>query len=275
MQGVQDLSNYTWVIVVGIVVICVIWSQLKESKNKKLAQGGADMQRLKDAVARVLPGETGYTVAYAHYEDVQHYGRSTRTTYYAYAVAFDATRLWIIPIGFKKDEILPGKPYLASSNTGMVDINPSMKNGELKSVTVILRNKMGEAPTHFDVDVWNTRKDRFHHLNIYQPEECAQFHTFITGMSETVSKENADLKELMDEKARKQNSKSGIILGILGILTSWTCIIGLIFGGVGLLCAPKPSETDGKAKAPFILSLMATVLSLLSGLMIVLAIMRS
>ena len=58
MQGVQDLSNYLWLIIVGIVAICVIWSNLKESKNKKLAQTGADMQRLKDAVARVLPGET-------------------------------------------------------------------------------------------------------------------------------------------------------------------------------------------------------------------------
>lgn len=273
MQGVQDLSNFTWVIVVGIVAVCVIWSQLKESKNKKLAQTGADMQRLKDAVARVLPGETGYNVVYAHYEDVQHYGRSTRTTYYAYAVAFDATRLWIIPIGFKKEEILPGRPYLASANTGMMDVRPTMKNGELKNISVTLRNKMGESPTQFEVDVWNTRKDRFHHVNVYQPEECAQFHTFITGMAETVSKENEDLKALMDEKALKQNSKSGMILGILGILTSWTVIIGLIFGVVGLICAPKPSETDGKAKAPYVLSLMATILSVFSAVMIAVAIM--
>lgn len=264
MQGVQDISNYTWLIIVGIVAVCVIWSNLKESKNKKLAQTGADMQRLKDAVARVLPGETGYTVAYAHYEDVQHYGRSTRTTYYAYALAFDASRLWIIPVGFKNNEILPGKPYLASDNTGMADVTPHMKKDELQGVTVILRNKMGEAPTHIDVDVWNTRKDRFHHLNICQPEECRQFHTFITGMAETVAKENEGLKELMDEKANAQNAKSGKILGILGLCTCWTGIIGLIFGGIGLLCAPKPSQTGGKATAPFILSLTATILSVLA-----------
>lgn len=273
MQGVQDLSNYTWLIIVGIVAICVVWSNVKESKNKKLAQTGADLQRLRDAVARVLPGETGYTVAYAHYEDVQHYGRSTRTTYYAYAVAFDAARLWIIPIGFKKDEILPGKPYLASGNTGMADVSPRMKKGELNGVTVILRNKMGESPIHIDVDVWNTCKDRFHHLNVYQQQECEQFNSFITGMAETVSKENEDLKVLMDEKANAQNAKSGKILGILGILTCWTCIIGLIFGGVGLLCAPKPSQTGGKATAPFILSLTATLLSILSGILFVAAIM--
>ena len=34
MQGVQDISNYTWLIIVGIVAVCVIWSNLKESKNK-------------------------------------------------------------------------------------------------------------------------------------------------------------------------------------------------------------------------------------------------
>ncbi|MBD5101263.1 MAG: hypothetical protein HDT27_00925 [Subdoligranulum sp.] len=272
MQGVQDLSNYAWLIIVAIVAICVAWSQMKESKNKKLAQTGADMQRLKDAVARVLPGETGYNVVYAHHEDVQYYGRSTRTTYYAYAIAFDATRLWIIPIGFKKEEILPGKPYLASANTGMMDVNPTVKKGELKSISVTLRDKTGESPTFFDVDVWNTRKDRFHHVNVYQAEEAAQFQTFVTGMAETVAKENEDLKALMDEKAKKQNSKSGIILGILGILTCWTCIIGLIFGGVGLLCAPKPSETDGKAKAPYVLSLIATILSVFSGVMLLVVI---
>lgn len=275
MQGVQDLSNFTWVIIVGIVAACVVWSQLKESKNKKLAQTGADLQRLRDAVARVLPGETGYTVAYAHYEDVQHSGRSTRTTYYAYAVAFDATRLWIIPIGFKKEEILPGKPYLASGNTGMADVSPKKHKGEVNGVSITLRNKMGESPIHIEVDVWNTRKDRFHHLNVYQQQEFDQFYTFITGMAETVARENADLKELMDEKANKQNAKSGTILGILGILTCWTCIIGLIFGGVGLLCAPKPSETGGKAKAPYLLSLIATILSVLSGVMILVAIFQS
>lgn len=273
MEGIQEfLYNNAWLIVVGIVVVCVIWSSLKESKNKKLAQTGADMQRLKDAVARVLPGETGYTVAYAHYEEVEHYGRTTRTTYHTYAMAFDAERLWIIPLGYKNDEILPGRPYLASGNTGMADVSPRMKKDELKGVTVILRNKMGESPIHIDVDVWNTRKDRFHHVNVYQPEECAQFHKFITGMAETVSRENADLKELMDEKANAQNAKSGKLLGILGLCTFWMGgIIGLIFGGVGLLCAPKPSQTGGKATAPFILSLTATVLSVL--VMVVIAVM--
>ncbi|MBD5094665.1 MAG: hypothetical protein HDT26_10365 [Subdoligranulum sp.] len=147
-----------------------------------------------------------------------------------------------------------------------------MKKGELKSISVTLRDKTGESPTFFDVDVWNTRKDRFHHVNVYQAEEAAQFQTFVTGMAETVAKENEDLKALMDEKAKKQNSKSGIILGILGILTCWTCIIGLIFGGVGLLCAPKPSETDGKAKAPYVLSLIATILSVFSGVMLLVVI---
>lgn len=255
---------WAWLIIIGLVVLGVIYSSLKESRNKKLAETGEDLRRIKDAVARVLPGETGYTVAYAHYEDVSHYGRTTRTTYYAYALAFDAARLWIIPLGFQKNEILPGNPYLASENIGMADVKARAKNGVLYGVTVILRNKAGESPIHLDVDVLNTRKDRYHHVNVLQQEECEQFHAFITGVSETADKENADLKELMQEKASAQDARSGKILGILGIATFWTGLIGLIFGGIGLLCAPKPSKTGGRATAPFVLSLVATLLSLLT-----------
>ena len=80
------------------------------------------------------------------------------------------------------------------------------------------------------------------------------------------------LKEELNLKSNKQNAKSGLILGILGILFSWTVIIGLIFGGIGLLCAPWPKSTGGKPKAPFITCCVALFLSLLSVVMFVIAI---
>lgn len=260
----ESSGYFAWLVIVGIVAICVIYTQLKEQKNKKLAATGEDMTRLQNVVASVLPGETGYTVAYAHHEDVQHYGRSTRTTYYTYALAFDATRLWIIPLGYQKNEILPNKPYLATGNIGMVNVNTTMKNGELKGISVVLRDKMGESPIFLEVDVLNTRKDRFHHVNILQPEECEKFSTFLASFSETVAKENEGLEELMKEKANAQGAKSGKTLGILSIATCWLFgFVGLIFGVVGLICSPKPSETGGKATAPFILNLVGTILSAL------------
>jgi hypothetical protein len=264
MDNIESSGYIAWLIIVGIVAVCVIYSQLKEQKNEKLAASGEDMERLKGIVASVLPGETGYTVAYAHHEDVQHYGRSTRTTYYTYALAFDAARLWIIPLGYKKNEILPNKPYLATGNIGMVNVDTTVKNGELKSVSVVLRDKMGESPIFLEVDTLNTRKDRFHHVNILQPEECEKFSTFMASFSDTVAKENEGLEELMKEKANAQGAKSGKTLGILSLATFWIFgFVGLIFGIVGLIVSPKPSATGGKATAPFIMNLVGTILSAL------------
>lgn len=261
----MESSGYlAWLVIVGIVAVCVIYTQLKEQKNKKLAATGEDMARLQNAVASVLPGETGYTVAYAHHEDVQHYGRSTRTTYYTYALAFDAARLWIIPLGYQKNEILPNQPYLATGNIGKVDLNTTVKNGELKSISVVLRDKMGESPIFLEVDALNTRKDRFHHVNILQPEACEKFSAFMAGFADTVAKENEGLDELIKEKAIAQGTKSGKTLGILSLATCWIFgFVGLIFGIVGLISSPKPSETGGKATAPFVMNLVGTILSAL------------
>lgn len=247
-------------ILLGIGML--IYGHLKKKKNMALAENGEDMARLQQAVAQVLPGEAGYQVAYAHYEKVEYYGRSRRTTYYCYALAFDANRLWVIPLGFNKESIRPAAPSVITKDAlGAAKVEPRMKDGVLKGFSATLRDKNGENPVFFDVDVMNTQDDRFHHLNIAQQHECDQLYEFMTGIAQTVAAENSDLQVQMDEKAFAQAKKSGMTLGVLGILTCWTGLIGLIFGGMGLLVVPKPSATGGKAIPAYILCLASTILS--------------
>lgn len=258
-------NNLVMIVVAAIVIICVIYERLKEKKNVGLAQSGEDMQRLSEAVAKVLPPEAGdYEVIYAHHEDVQHYGRSTRTTYYTYGVAFGDDKLWVVPLGYNKNEIQPARPAcFTHENLGVTVLDPTLKNGELKKLSVTLRDKNGANPVFFEVDPMNTRKDRFHHVNIAQQQECDAFRAFMEGLANTVTSENTDLEERMQSDSVAQSVKSSRTLGILGILTCWTGIIGIIFGGIGLLASPKPSETGGKACLGRVLCLVSTILSAL------------
>lgn len=261
------MDNTTKALILFVVIGIAVWiySKLKEKKNIGLAQNGEDMRRLQEAVARVLPNESGYQVVFAHWEKVEYYGRTRRTTYYSYALAFDDARLWVIPLGFQKDDIRPGQPILLTKESlGIAEVDTHMKNDLLNRVSVTLRDKDGKSPVNLEVDALNLRSDRFHHLNIDQTQECAQFSAFIAGMSDTVARENAGLEDRLHSEMLANSSKGSKTLGIVGIALFWTGFIGLIFGGIGLLNAPKPAETQGKAETPYILCLIATILSALA-----------
>ena len=85
-----------FIILAVIIAVIVVYTQVKKASNMRKAETGMDKEKIKQLAARALPGESGYRVAYAHWEDVQHYGRTTRTTYYTYILAFDAERLLVI-----------------------------------------------------------------------------------------------------------------------------------------------------------------------------------
>ncbi len=255
-------------VLMGVAAFCVavwVYTRIKEKKNIGLAQNGEDMSRLRDAVAAVLPGETGYQVVYAHWEKVEYYGRSRKTTYYCYALAFSgANRLWVIPLGFNDGEIRPGRPIAVTKEAlGVTKIDTRTKNGMLSGLGIVLMDKDGGSPVNLDVDAMNTRSDRFHHLNIYQQLELEQFQQFMSGMADQVRQENVGLEDRLHDEMLANSAKGSRTLGILGIVFCWTGLVGLIFGGIGLVNAPKPSETGGVADAPFKLCLIATILSAL------------
>lgn len=58
-------SKLIWIIVV-IAAAAAVYIFMREKINLRKAAGGEDKERLKKAVARALPGESGYQVAYGH-----------------------------------------------------------------------------------------------------------------------------------------------------------------------------------------------------------------
>lgn len=259
-------NPYAVLLVAAFVVIFAIYSLVKRQKNMAALQTGEDMEKLKEAIRKVLPGESGYKVAYAHYERSETYGRRTTTYYYSYGLAFDAARMFIVPLKFEKDQILPQSPALITSdNVGVAEVKEVKKQDQLKEVYMTIRNKDGQNPVEFYVTAQNLKSDRFHHFNILQQEECEAFARFAGTLAQKVTEENGELRERMANEAIASGSKSSKTLGILSIVFCWLFIAGIIFGIIGLLCAPKPKET-GKPVPGFILSLVGTILSLVIGL---------
>ena len=60
-------SKLIWIIVV-IAAAAAVYVFMREKINLRKAAGGEDKERLRKAVARALPGESGYQVAYGHFE---------------------------------------------------------------------------------------------------------------------------------------------------------------------------------------------------------------
>ena len=126
---------------IGIVIF--FFMQLKEKKNKRLAESGEDKARLNGVAARLFAGIPDCHPLYGHYEDVQHYGRSTRTTYYRYLLAHDSKRLWVAPLDFQQGSILPAQPVeitTADLGKAVLDVTTA-KDGTTTRVDFTLYGK--------------------------------------------------------------------------------------------------------------------------------------
>lgn len=263
------MGNSTWYILIAAVlfVIIFIYIQLRESMNRKKAETGEDKARLRKAVDRVLNGEYGYRVAYAHWEKVEHMGRRTRTTYYTYALAFDASRLWIMPLRYEKGEVVPAEPLLLTSQMlGIAKMDASVdKSGSLRRVSISLHDKDGKEFLTCYVDAVNLREDRFHHFNLLQPEECEQFQSFMATFAAQVTQQNQGLEERVQEEeaaARGGRAKKLAIIGIVaGLLFP---LAGFVVGVIAAVTAPKPRLTGGRVTAPLALSILSVAVSLIA-----------
>lgn len=258
------MSEYAFPILVAILALCAVYTIVRRHKNLSAAQEGEDMVRLREIVAKALPNESGYKVVCARHERSTHSGRTTTIYHYTYAVAFDAIRMWVIPLGFEKDDIRFQAPILVTGDQlGLVELTEKRKKEQLSHINVKLRDKEGAAPLEFYVDAQLLRIDRFHHLNINQQEELEQFAGFIRSFAQKVNGENQALQDRMAGEALSVSSKRSKILGILSILGCWTSLAGIILAGIGLVIAPKPKDTGGKPEAGFVLCCVGLVLSLL------------
>lgn len=261
------------VIMTVLTIIIVAYSTFKEKKDLKKAENGEDMAKLRAALLKLLPADQFWNVLYAHWEKKEYKGRTTRTYYYTYGVAFGEGGLYIAPLRFDIDDDMEvSSPVLISRDVlGITKVKPVKdKNGELVSVEVELIGKDGTELAHLVADRDNTREDRYHPFNIVQGNECRLFAHFMEELAGQVTTENAGLEEELNQREVSQKGRRALILGILGIVFSFFFpIIGIPLGVIGMMTAPKPSRTGGRPGAPLIVSALA----ILAGIFVVVLVM--
>lgn len=257
------MSQYAFPVLIAILVIWAIYTIVRRQKNLSAAVEGKDMARIRELVSKALPNESGYQVICARHERSTHSGRTTTIYHYTYAVAFDALRMWVIPLGFEKDDIRFQAPILITDDQlGLVEITEKRKQEQVSHINVKLRDKKGSSPLEFYADAQLLRIDRFHHFNVSQQEELERFSGFISSFAQKVNSENVALQERMADEALTVSGKRSKILGILSILGCWSSLVGVILAVIGLIIAPKPKDTGGKPEAGFVLCCVGLALSL-------------
>lgn len=229
------MTSIIWLLIVGAVICYYV---VKGSTNRKATQSGEDKERLRRAVEPLLGGDGDYRILYSHWEKSEYYGRTTRITYYRYAIAFKDRMLCVFPLNIDKKtrEIRASQPTVFTpENLGKVTVITNQKNGEVKHMDIWLYDKQGATLTELDVDAENLRKTRYFPVNIAQKEECAAFESFMNSFVQSVAAANPGIEDVI-----KANNKAGAAtsFGIFGAILSITgAIAGIFFPPVGIILA--------------------------------------
>lgn len=240
-------SIILWVLIIGWIVYTFV---IKKGQNRKAAQTGEDLARVKQAVDPLLGGAGGYKLAYAHWEEQESYGRTVRTTYYRYAAVFQEQTLLLFPLGIDKKtrQVQAGQPAVLTPDVlGKVTVQTKEKEGSVSHVEVWLGDKEGHVIAQLYVDAENLRKNRWFPVNIAQQEQCEAFQRFITALAQRVAAENPDVDAKMAAEARESFGTLGTILSIAGAVSGLLfpplgavlCLIGLILSVIGQIKGVK------------------------------------
>ena len=255
------LFSALWLVVVigGIVYFGFV----KKSRNRRDAEGGEDKARVRQALMSVLNGDSGYQLAYAHWEEQESYGRTVRTTYFRYAVAFQNRTILVFPLHIDKKtrQVQAGNPMILSNeNLGKVTVKTKEKDGALSRVDAWLGDKQGHSIIHFYVDAENLRKSRWYPVNILQQEECGAFERFITPLAQQVASENPNVDAMLEAEAKEGLGLVGACISIAGALGG-ICLppLGAVVCLIGLILALVALKKGAKSKKGLIVSVICIV----------------
>lgn len=249
-----------WAAVIAAVVYRFF---IKKGQNRKAAQSGEDMAKVKEAVGKVLPEAERYKLAYAHWEEQESYGRAVRTTYYRYAVAFQGQGLLVFPLSIDKKtrQIQAGRPaVLGPESLGKVKVKTKEKDGAPSEIGVWLGDKQGHVITQVTVSAENLRKSRWYPVNIVQQEECEAFERFITSLARQVAGENPGVDALMAAESNEGLGGLGAMLSGIGVLLGIFFPPGGILAPIGLIMAIVSKRRGAKGYKSLIVSAICTVI---------------
>lgn len=191
------MSNLT--IGIGLVVLFIVM-YIKITLDEKKGVNSEEKRRISEIVEDALDDGDSYMSAYGTREDfaLSGSGRTivTTTNYWYYAVAFKSKSLCLIPLMFEEGDISYDEPmFFDNDNLGMVEI----KNGYMT-----LYDKDNKEIFPFRVDASNTKDDKYHPVNIQQPEETAAFWAFAEDFMHYINSSNGVTDVQKAKKAAKK-----------------------------------------------------------------------
>ena len=164
------------ILIVGITIFVLI----KEHINEKKARTGEDLAKVRAVLSRLLPDSTSYTTAYAFYKWSKYQGRSKKTWYYHYAIAFRPGELFVAPIQYAGGEV-------SAQSRGVLLTPENVGRVEYDGAGPVIFGKDGQEICHFRVLAMYTNQDRFEPFNIAQGEEARAFDSFIADFTRQIA----------------------------------------------------------------------------------------
>ena len=186
------MGEYTQYIIIGVIFLVVVFviAYIKASIDEKKGVDRAEKQKIQEIVKRAVPGWEEYTAAYGTRTEWSSArgGSAVETRYWYYAVAFKPGELYLIPLSFTGKDISSGEPiHLSAEDFGMAEAKPGMLS---------LYDKDRKELMALVVIASNTRVDKYHPVNIQQPEAAKAFGEFAQDFMQQVNGANGitDLK---------------------------------------------------------------------------------
>lgn len=167
-----------------MVVIAVVYVLIRDKINKKKAATGEDREALWGILQKAVPDAQNYTKAYACWEWSTYQGKTKKTSYWYYGVAFNSERIFIVPLSCAGGDMSYSNAYcIQKTELGMV-------NSKKDAAWVELYDKNLNEMISLTVFGENLRDDKYHPVNIMQEEEAKKFVAWKDNWMESVNAAN-------------------------------------------------------------------------------------
>lgn len=156
-------------IVVVFFVAVYIYVTIKEKKNRGKASTGEDKNTVWGILQKVVPDVENYTRAYASWEWQTYQGRTTKTTYWYYGIAFNDEQIYIVPLSCAGGDIsYSDYGCIKKEDLGIVNSKKGLN-------WVELYDKNQKEICSLMIAGENLNEDKYHPVNIIQEEEAKAF----------------------------------------------------------------------------------------------------
>ena len=172
MESILENKTAQTVIVFVIVVAAVfIYVIIHDKFNRKKALSGEDREALINVMTKAIPNAASYTIAYAVWEWTTWQGNRSTTKYWYYGIAFNRDELLVAPLSIDdgdigyKDIFRVDKSNVYCVNAFLKGVSPWVELYDRDMKEIISLMVMEE----------NLKDDRYHPVNILQPDEFKAF----------------------------------------------------------------------------------------------------